>query len=147
MFRLFLFCIDQLASSPRVLTASTFSSNFSWQFKQSAVTRLAIFVSATVHSKLLRFVDLHSGMILVNNQLDAQFFMYVYFYSLHISSSHVPIFRRIIVSIRHLVYVTLEFIFLILTAVMPPSLPLTFRCLGKFQLPFTRWWKIDLLTL
>ena len=46
-------------------------------------------------------------MILVNNQLDAQFFMYVYFYSLHVSGSHVPIIRRIIVSMRHRVYVTL----------------------------------------
>jgi len=32
--------------------------------------------------------------------------MYVYFYSLHVSGSHVPIIRRIIVSVRHLVYVT-----------------------------------------
>jgi len=47
------------------------------------------------------------GMILVNNQLDAQFFTYVYLYSLHVSISHVPIVRRIIVSVRHLVYVTL----------------------------------------
>ena len=47
-------------------------------------------------------------VVLVNKQLDAQFFfMYVYFYSLHVSGSHVPIIRRIIVSIRHLVYVTL----------------------------------------
>jgi len=30
-------------------------------------------------------------MILVNNQPDTQFFMYVYFYSLHDSVSHVPI--------------------------------------------------------
>jgi len=31
------------------------------------------------------------GIILVNNQLDAQLlFMYVYFYSLHVSGSHVP---------------------------------------------------------
>jgi len=45
----------------------------------------------------------HPGMILVNNQLDAQFFMYVYFYPLHVSGSHVPIIRRIIVSMRHLV--------------------------------------------
>ena len=36
------------------------------------------------------------GIIFVNNQLDAQlFFMYVYFYSLHVSGSHVPIVRRI----------------------------------------------------
>jgi len=34
--------------------------------------------------------------VLVNNQLDAQFVMYVYFYSLHVSGSHVPIVRRII---------------------------------------------------
>ena len=34
--------------------------------------------------------------VFVNNQLDAQFFfMYVYFYSLHVSGSHVPIIRRI----------------------------------------------------
>ena len=41
----------------------------------------------------------HNYFIPVNNQLDAQlFFMYVYFYSLHVSGSHVPIIRRIIVS-------------------------------------------------
>ena len=39
-------------------------------------------------------------MILVNNQLDTQFFMYVYFYSLHVSGSHVSVIRRIIVSMR-----------------------------------------------
>jgi hypothetical protein len=37
-----------------------------------------------------------SLVFFVNNQLDAQFFfMYVYFYSLHVSGSHVPIIRRI----------------------------------------------------
>jgi len=35
-------------------------------------------------------------LILVNKQLEAQFFsMYVYFYSLHVSGSHVPIIKRI----------------------------------------------------
>jgi len=34
-------------------------------------------------------------MIPVNNQLDVQFFIYVYFYSLRVSGSHVPIIRRI----------------------------------------------------
>ena len=48
----------------------------------------------------------HDGTILVNNQLGAKFFMYVYFYSLNFSGSNVPIIRRIIVSMRHLVYVT-----------------------------------------
>jgi hypothetical protein len=36
------------------------------------------------------------GIILVNKQHDAQLlFTYVYFYSLHVSSSHVTIIRRI----------------------------------------------------
>ena len=38
----------------------------------------------------------------------------------------------------------LEFIFLNCTAVMPPTLPLTFWCLNEFQFPFTWWWKTDL---
>ena len=41
-------------------------------------------------------LTMHLGIIFVNNQLDAQFFfMYIYFYSLHVSGSHVPIIRRI----------------------------------------------------
>jgi len=41
-------------------------------------------------------LTVHLGIIFVNNQLDAQlFFMYVYFYSLHVSGSHVSIIRRI----------------------------------------------------
>ena len=36
----------------------------------------------------------------------------------------------------------LEFLFLSCTAVMPPTLPLTFRRLSKFQFPFTWWWKL-----
>ena len=46
---------------------------------------------------------MHLAVILVNNQLEVQFFMYVYFYPLHVSGSHVPIIRRIVVSMRHLV--------------------------------------------
>jgi hypothetical protein len=47
-------------------------------------------------SVLLVLLTVHLVMIFVNNQLDAQFFfMYVYFYSLHVSGSHVPIIRRI----------------------------------------------------
>jgi hypothetical protein len=46
--------------------------------------------------------------IFVNNQLDAQFFyMYVYFYSLHVSGNHVPIIRRINCINTTLVYVIL----------------------------------------
>ena len=40
-------------------------------------------------------LTVHLGIIFVNNQLDTQFsFMYVYFYSLYVSDSHVPIIRR-----------------------------------------------------
>jgi len=35
------------------------------------------------------------------------FFLYVYFYSLNVSGSHVPIIRRIILSMRYLVYINL----------------------------------------
>ena len=52
-------------------------------------------------------LTVHAGMILVNNQLTHNFFMYVYFYCLHVSGTHVPIIRRITVSMRHLVYITL----------------------------------------
>jgi hypothetical protein len=41
-------------------------------------------------------LTVHLGIIFVYNQLDAQFFfMYVYFCSLHVSGSHMPIIRRI----------------------------------------------------
>jgi len=47
--------------------------------------------------KLLEYKILKlDEIIFVNNQLDAQFFfIYVYFYSLYVSGSHVPIIRRI----------------------------------------------------
>jgi hypothetical protein len=46
--------------------------------------------------KFYVLLTVHLGIIFVNNQLDAQlFFMYVYFYSLHVSGSHVPIIRKI----------------------------------------------------
>ena len=62
------------------------------------------------HMKVAKFyilLTVHPGMIPVNNQLNVQFFKYVYFYFLHVSGMHVPIIRRIIVSMRHPVYVTL----------------------------------------
>jgi len=43
-------------------------------------------------------LTVHPSISLVNNQLDVQLFMYVYFYSLHVSGSHVPTISRIIVS-------------------------------------------------
>jgi len=40
--------------------------------------------------------QIYAYLIFVRNQLGAQFFfMYVYFYSLHVSGSHVPIIRII----------------------------------------------------
>jgi len=52
-------------------------------------------------------LTVHLGIVFVNNQLDKQFFfMYVHFYSLHVSGSHMPIIRRIN-CINTLVYVTL----------------------------------------
>jgi len=59
------------------------------------------------NSKFYVSLTVHPGVIFVNNQLDEKLFMYVYFYSLRVSGSHVPIIRRIIVPMRHLVYVTL----------------------------------------
>jgi len=70
----------------------THNSRFSWQF----------YVLLTVHL----------GIILVNNQFDAQFsFLYVYFNSLHVTSNPVFIIRTIncintTSGICHSVYVT-----------------------------------------
>ena len=60
-----------------------------------------------INAEFYVLLNVRAGTILVNNQLEAQFFMYVYFYSLQVSGSHVSIIRRIIVSMCHLVYVTL----------------------------------------
>jgi len=46
-------------------------------------------------SQFYVLLTVHPGVILVNNEPDAQFFLYVYLYSLHVSGSHVPIIRRI----------------------------------------------------
>jgi len=45
--------------------------------------------------------------VLVNNQLDVHFFIYICFYSLRVSGSHVPFISRFIVWTRYVVYVTL----------------------------------------
>ena len=64
------------------------------------VLRLPLNISSQYHTHfhLIFYVLLtvHLGTIFVNKQLEAQFFfMYVYFFSLHVSGSHVPIIRRI----------------------------------------------------
>jgi len=61
-----------------------------------AVTRCLQVSGSDVSKEFYVLLTVHLGIILVNNQLDAQFFfMYVHFYSLHVSGSHVPIIRRI----------------------------------------------------
>ena len=60
--------------------------------------RVRLFILSECLLKNLFYVLLtvHLGIIFVNNQPEAQFFfVYVYFYSLHVSGSHVPIIRRI----------------------------------------------------
>jgi len=59
-------------------------------------TRCKILDDLKLLQEFYVLLTVHLGIILVNNQLDAQFFfIYVYFYSLHVSVSHVPIIRRI----------------------------------------------------
>jgi len=67
---------------------------------------MKIFLSEHCYQTLLISIEIVHKNILVNNAIDVQFFKYVYFYSLHVSGSRVPIIGRIIVSMRHLVYVT-----------------------------------------
>jgi hypothetical protein len=53
-------------------------------------------VLCDIHIVFYVLLTVHLGIIFVNNQLDTQlFFMYFYFYSLHILGSHVPIIGRI----------------------------------------------------
>jgi len=49
-----------------------------------------------IHSRFYVLLTVHRGIILVNIQLDAQFFsVYVYFDTLHVSNNHVLIIRRL----------------------------------------------------
>jgi len=49
-----------------------------------------------IYAEFYVLLTVQLGIIFVNNQHDAQFFfLYVYFYSVHVSGSHVPIIRRI----------------------------------------------------
>ena len=49
-----------------------------------------------IHSILYVLLTVHLVTVFVENQLDAQFFfMFVYFYSPHVSDSYVSIIRRI----------------------------------------------------
>jgi len=81
-----------------------FIINFHWHPTHSRLCTHMEIAQCQLH---LENTSIIFATILVNNQIDAQFFMYVYFCSLHVSSSYVSIIRRIIVSMQHLVYVIL----------------------------------------
>jgi hypothetical protein len=64
-----------------------------WTWLSSQWRNLTMKTKVLGHSECQNY---SSNIIFVNNQLDTQFFlMYIYFYSLHVSGSHVPIIRRI----------------------------------------------------
>jgi hypothetical protein len=55
-----------------------------------------VMTSSLQHWNSYVLLTMHLGIFFLNYQLDTQFFfMYVYFYSLHVSGSRVPIIRRI----------------------------------------------------
>ena len=69
--------------------------NLKFRTAQRMITQYKQFHIQTSHYLYVLLV-VHLGTIFVNNQLEAQFFfMCVYFYSLHVSGSHVHIIRRI----------------------------------------------------
>ena len=72
------------------------------------IRRIIVSMRHLVYVTLCRWPSgMQEHMLLHTRRSSTQFFMYVYSYSLHVSGSHMPIIRRIIVSMRHLIYVTL----------------------------------------
>ena len=67
------------------------------------------FISTVQDTEFCVLLTVHLGTVFVNNQLDVQlFFLYVYFCSLYmLRAAMCPLSGELIVSIRHLVYVTL----------------------------------------
>jgi len=62
----------------------------------SAVTHPSGRSRSALQVEFYVLLNVHLGTTLVNNQHDAQlFFVYVYFNSLHVASTHVLIIRRI----------------------------------------------------
>jgi len=47
-----------------------------------------------LHKDFYVLLTVHPDMILVNNQPDAQVFMYVYFYSVHVSAMQMVIYTE-----------------------------------------------------
>jgi hypothetical protein len=89
---------NQQAPSNAVLVTAALGANpkqFLMSFLNDAVSFFNIFYI---------FLTVRLRIILVSNQLDAQFLQrYVYLNSLHVSSNYVLILRRTIVLIQHLV--------------------------------------------
>ena len=75
--------------------------NTTWEgFKKRSLHSVSEFLHREernwVWKEFYVLLNVHLGIISVNNQPDAQFvFIYVYFYFLHVSGSHVSINRRI----------------------------------------------------
>jgi len=83
------FLISMIDGSAQIFHISM--SHLKIQFATKGVTRREL---RTEKPQILG--SMLQNLIFVNNQLDAQFFFtHVYFYSLHVSGSHVPIIRRI----------------------------------------------------
>jgi len=79
---------------------TTFSTVFGASFIVCLSIMTYLCVSVIYYSRKGRefyvLLTVHLAIIFVNNQLDAQFFfVYVYFYFLHVLGSHVPIIKRI----------------------------------------------------
>jgi hypothetical protein len=79
-----------------------------WNGQKVQITQtVTFFKSSTDYGEVFYIVTVHLGTILVNNQLDALFNVFVYFAPLHVSSNPVLIIRRINLSIHHPVCITL----------------------------------------
>ena len=90
---------NQQAPSTAGLVAAALGANPK-QFLMRSLTTLSVFL----YFFLYIFLTVHLRIIMVSNQLDAQFLLcYVYLNPLHVSSNYVLILRRTIVLIQSLV--------------------------------------------
>jgi len=81
-----------------MLTEEKRENNYrSCHFERVIWSNKVIYRSSDRISKTVKFyvlLTVHLGIIFVNNQIDAKLFFMYFFYSLHVSGSHVPIIRR-----------------------------------------------------
>jgi hypothetical protein len=82
--------------------------------RNSVIRYFGSYLQTSLRRHFIFFSDRASQYITVNKtQLGAQFFLYIYFYSIHVSGNHVPIIRRIncintIPGICHSVWMTIS---------------------------------------